>query len=139
MAQHGDAIELLALIMELEGYLTRVQTKNLMALQAERRAAGAPAAFGQLAVEQGYCTDTDVRYARSIEVKLEVPAGQRRPLGYYLLEQGVLLPSQLLEGLEEQAFYGSRLGEILVRNAWVTEAHIEQCLALQKASQPAAS
>lgn len=119
-------IELLALIMERESYLTRDQVQAVMAAQA-----GQP--FGEVAVAQGFCTDTDVRYARSIETRLEVPAGQRRPLGYYLLEAAALLPSQLLEGLEEQSFYGSRLGEILVRNGWVTEAQIEAALERQKA------
>ena len=119
-------IELLALIMERESYLTRDQVQAVMAAQGGRP-------FGEVAVEQGFCTDTDVRYARSIEARLEVPAGQRRPLGYYLLEAAALLPSQLLEGLEEQSFYGSRLGEILVRNGWVTEAQIEAALERQKA------
>ena len=77
-----------------------------------------------------------MRYARSIEERLEVPAGQRRPLGYYLLEAGALLPSQLLDGLEEQSVYGSRLGEILVRNGWVAEFDIERALEKQKATVP---
>jgi hypothetical protein len=119
-------IELLALIMEREGYMTRDQVQAVMAVQGGRP-------FGEVAVEHGCCTETDVRYARSIEGRLEVPPGQRRPLGYYLLEAAALLPSQLLEGLEEQSFYGSRLGEILVRNGWVTQAQIEAALERQQA------
>lgn len=139
LAQSGEAIELLALIMEREGYLTRDQIMRAMAYRREAYTVGKEPPLGDVAVTLGYCTPTDVRYSQSIEVKLQVPPGQRRPLGYYLLEIGALLPSQLLEGLEEQAFYGSRLGEILVRNGWVTDADIERCLAMQKASEPAPS
>ena len=136
---HSDEIELIALIMEREGYLTREQIEATRAIRRQQASLGQDVAFGDVAVAQGYCTATDVRYARSIEVKLEVPAGQRRPLGYYMLEIGALLPSQLLEGLEEQAFFeGSRLGEILVRNGWVSDADIERCLAMQKATAPSA-
>ncbi|MDB5102086.1 MAG: glycosyl transferase [Cyanobacteria bacterium RYN_339] len=129
-------IELLALIMEREGYLTRQQVQHAMAVQQHQVTLGRAFSFGEVAVKLTFCTDTDVRYAQSIEARLEVPAGQRRPLGYYLLEAGALLPSQLLEGLEEQAFYGSRLGEILVRNGWVAEPDIERALAQQKATVP---
>jgi hypothetical protein len=130
----SQTLELIALIMEREGYLTRSQIEQACALQRNLADKGQPTALGDIAEKLGFCTATDVRYARSIEVKLEVPSGQRRPLGYYLLEIGALLPSQLLEGLEEQAFYGSRLGEILVRNQWVTDDDVERCLALQKAT-----
>jgi hypothetical protein len=129
-------IELLGLIMEREGYLTRAKVEHAMAQQRHQASLGRTFTFGDVVVRLGFCTDTDVRYARSIEQRLEVPAGQRRPLGYYLLEAGALLPSQLLEGLEEQSFYGSRLGEILVRNGWVAEADIERALEQQKATVP---
>jgi hypothetical protein len=134
--QQGDSLELLALIMEREGYLSRSQIEQARALQGRLAELGQTVALGDIVEKLAFCTATDVRYARSIEVKLEVAAGQRRPLGYYLLEIGALLPSQLLEGLEEQAFYGSRLGEILVRNQWVTAGDVDHCLALQKSALP---
>lgn len=133
-------IELVALICEREGYLAREHVLQVMAAQAQHEAAGNPRPrFGDVAVYYKLVGATDMRYATSIQDKLAVPPGQRRPLGYYLLEAGVLKPSQVLEALEEQAFYGSRLGEILIRNGWATDADIEAALATQAARhQPVA-
>ncbi len=125
-------IELLALICEREDFMNRDQVLHVMRVQEQAHAAaGNRPAFQDVAVHFKLVLPADMKYAMSIADKLAVAAGQRRPLGYYLLEMGVLKPSQVLEGLEEQAFYGSRLGEILIRNGWATDADIERALALQ--------
>jgi len=125
-------IELVALICEREGYMSRDGVLRVMQAQAQHEAAGNPRPrFADVAVYYKLVGATDMRYAMSIQDKLAVTPGQRRPLGYYLLEAGVLKPSQVLEALEEQAFYGSRLGEILIRNGWATDADIEAALKTQ--------
>lgn len=125
-------IELLALICERENYLTREQVLHVMNVQAQSLAGtGKQPAFQDVAVHFKWVLPADMKYAMSIADKLAVAPGQRRPLGYYLLEMGVLKPSQVLEALEEQAFFGSRLGEILIKNAWATDDDITRALALQ--------
>lgn len=132
MADPEPERELLALIMERNRFISREQVLHVMKVQAHVIAtSGKTAAFADLAVHFKFVSPTDVRYAQSIEAKLQVAPGQRRPLGYYLMEVDLLRPSQILEALEEQAFFGGRLGEILVRNDWVTDADIDRCLALQ--------
>lgn len=132
-------IELLALICEREAFMSRDQVLHVMRVQAQAfEASGRAPAFQDVAVHFKLVLPADMKYAMSIADKLAVPAGQRRPLGYYLLELGTLKPSQVLEALEEQAFYGSRLGEIIIRNGWATDADIERALAMQSARhQPA--
>lgn len=125
-------IELLALICEREEFMSREQVLHVMGVQEQSHvASGKRPAFQDVAVHFKLVLPADMKYAMSIADKLAVPAGQRRPLGYYLLEMGTLKPSQVLEALEEQAFYGSRLGEIIIRNGWATDADIERALALQ--------
>lgn len=132
-------IDLLALICEREGFMRREQVLAVMDVQAKAEAArGARPAFQDVAVHYQLVLPADMKYAMSIADKLAVPAGQRRPLGYYLLEMGTLKPSQVLEALEEQAFYGSRLGEILIRNGWASDGDIEGALALQAQRHQAA-
>ena len=133
-------IELLALICEREAYMNRDQVLHVMRVQAQAaEASGQTPAFQDVAVHFKLVLPADMKYAMSIADKLAVAAGMRRPLGYYLLEMGVLKPSQVLEALEEQTFYGSRLGEILIRNGWATDDDIERALALQAARhQPVA-
>ena len=120
--------------------MSRENVLRVMKAQDEHEAAGnARPRFADVACYYKLVGATDMRYAISIADKLAVTPGQRRPLGYYLLEAGVLKPSQVLEALEEQAFYGSRLGEILIRNGWATDADIEAALNTQKARhQPVA-
>ena len=127
-------IDLLALICEREGFMRRDQVLAVMRVQDQaHEAQGKRPAFQDVAVHYQLVLPADMKYAMSIADKLAVPAGQRRPLGYYLLELGTLKPSQVLEALEEQAFYGSRLGEILIRNGWATDPDIEAALAMQAA------
>lgn len=119
--------------------MSRDQVLHVMRVQVQAfEASGQRPAFQDVAVHFKLVLPADMKYAMSIADKLAVPAGQRRPLGYYLLELGTLKPSQVLEALEEQAFYGSRLGEIIIRNGWATDADIEAALATQSARhQPA--
>lgn len=56
----------------------------------------------------------------------------RIPLGLLMLEQGWITPQQLRQALDKQRAAGSgRLGEWLVRDRAVKEAHVTRALALQ--------
>jgi len=52
-------------------------------------------------------------------------------IGEILIERGLITPSQLEEALQEQKLTGEKLGEILVRKAWVERADLERCLTVQ--------
>jgi type IV pilus assembly protein PilB len=56
---------------------------------------------------------------------------RRLRLGALLLRSGLLSPEQLAEALEEKERTGDRIGEIVVRNGWVTEQAVAQTLADQ--------
>lgn len=50
---------------------------------------------------------------------------ERKPLGRYLLEAGLLSPSQLRLALQEQQYTRQALGEILVLRGWVKQSVID--------------
>lgn len=50
---------------------------------------------------------------------------QRKPIGMYLVEVGVVTPEQVDTALKEQKQSGRRLGEILVSHGWVERQTIE--------------
>ncbi len=55
-----------------------------------------------------------------------------KEIGEILVEEKIITPQQLKEALDTQKISGGKLGEILVRRGWVSQADIERCLALQK-------
>lgn len=48
----------------------------------------------------------------------------RKPLGRYLLEAGLLSPSQLRAALQQQQYTRQALGEILVLRGWIKQSVI---------------
>lgn len=57
---------------------------------------------------------------------------ERKPLlGQILVEQGYILPEQLDLALREQSVTNLRIGEILVKNGWVTERDLAEAISKQ--------
>ena len=57
---------------------------------------------------------------------------ERKPLlGQILVEQGYILPEQLDLALKEQSVTNLRIGEILVKNGWVTERDLAEAISKQ--------
>jgi hypothetical protein len=129
---------LLGVILERENILTRAQVLALIAEQKRRRVLGQPVAFGQIALDLKMVTPRQLQIALQLQAKLAVPPGQRKRLGLYLLEAGLISASQLLKALEEQAERGGKLGEILIARGWLNETMLEMFLALQANEQKAA-
>lgn len=117
-------------VLDGEGYITAEQSLTVLRRIGELRERGEPGTFGELAVAMGYALPADYRYTQYLIGQLKGRGG-RRPVGYYILAKGYARPTHVLEALEEQLQLGGRLGEIMIRNGWLTEAHLEECLALQ--------
>lgn len=58
-------------------------------------------------------------------------AGQRKPLGFYLVDAGIITPKQLRQALHLQARQNAPLGEILVGESWATRDDILVALGAQ--------
>ncbi|MDB5099058.1 MAG: hypothetical protein JWM80_3479, partial [Cyanobacteria bacterium RYN_339] len=56
-----------------------------------------------------------------------------KPLGFFLIENGVVKPSQLQAALEEAARQNKRLGEVLVDQGVISESLVTVFLNMQKA------
>ncbi|HEY9711329.1 MAG TPA: hypothetical protein V6D48_24180 [Oculatellaceae cyanobacterium] len=57
--------------------------------------------------------------------RIETPKPQRKPLGMYLVEAGLVTSTQVETALNEQKQSGKRLGEILASHGWVEQQTIE--------------
>ena len=123
---------LLGLILEREGFLTPNQVKAIIEEQNTLKGSGRVVPFGQIALERQLVTPHQLQRALQLQIKLAVPPGARKPLGLYLIEAGIVAPTQLLQALENQKMDGRRLGEILIENGWILEAMLEHFLMLQR-------
>jgi hypothetical protein len=68
----------------------------------------------------------------TLEDILDAAAGPRQPIGELLLTAGRIDRAQLDEALEEQHRSGEKLGQVLIRNEWLTEPELSAVLAFQK-------
>jgi hypothetical protein len=119
-------IDLVALILLGEGYVSPEQAERVRLEQKQEN-------FGAVALRLGFIVEQDWRYAEYILNDLAIDPSVRKPVGYYLLEAFLVRPQHLLHALEEQAQIGGRVGEILIRNGWITAADFEKGLARQAA------
>lgn len=125
---------LVRLVFEGEGYLSEGQSAHVVQELTLRKQRGEIATYGPMAVALGYATPQDLNYTEYMLATLRSAPGNRKPLGYYILEQKLLKPSLLLEALEEQSQIGGRLGEIVVRNGWMSQPQVDSLLQLQAAA-----
>lgn len=61
-------------------------------------------------------------------IKIKNNSYQQKPLGRYLVEAGLITPTQLQVALEAQKQENRRLGEILVQHGWVEKQSIENLM-----------
>lgn len=122
---------LLGLILERENVLSATQVRAVMTEQQRLRELGRVAAFGAVALELRFLNERQLARGLQLQTKLAVPPGSRKPLGVYLLEAGLVTPSQLLKALEHQAAHGGLLGEILVERGWLAATMLEMFLKMQ--------
>lgn len=124
---------LLGIILEREDYLNQVQVREVIAAQERFKAEGKPNTFGEVAMALNYITSEQLRFAIQLQKKLAYVPGKPKPLGCFLLENGVVKPSQIHLALDEQQKTGRRLGEILVEQGFISEGMLEVFLNMQKA------
>ncbi|MEB3285622.1 MAG: hypothetical protein VKN33_10085 [Candidatus Sericytochromatia bacterium] len=123
---------LLGAILMREEYLTRDQLHLVLCEQIRRRRAGSPIAFGQLARQLGFVAQEDLDFAVRLQARLEVGTTGPRPLGLFLMEYGVVKPSQLSEALDEALSEGQPLGQVLVGRGMLTPDQLRVFLEMQR-------
>lgn len=124
---------LLGIILEREDYLNQVQVREVIQAQEKAKAQGKPSSFGEVAMSLGYITADQLRFAIQLQKKLAYVPGKPKPLGCFLLENGVVKPSQIHLALDEQQRSGRKLGAILVEQGCISEGMLEVFLTMQKA------
>jgi hypothetical protein len=110
---------LLGVILERSGVLSREQVEAVRAEQARVRAAGKAVAFGQVALAKRLVTEPQLRQALMQQQKISWPAGTPVPLGAQLLAVGLVKPDVLVAALEEQTQTKALIGQILIKRGAV--------------------
>lgn len=128
----GEKRTLIGLILEKENILSSAQVHAVVAEQRRLRAEGKVVAFGAVALQLRYVQPPQLQRALLLQQKLAVAPGTPKPLGFYLIEAGLISPSQLLRGLELQAKEGGRIGEVLVAQGWIAQPMLEMFLTMQR-------
>ncbi|MEB3221150.1 MAG: hypothetical protein VKS61_03635 [Candidatus Sericytochromatia bacterium] len=123
---------MLGAILQREEYLTAEQVELVLREQVRRRQAGRPVAFGQVALELGLVTETQLNFAVTLQGKLAVSGDGPRPLGLFLVEHGIVKPSQLSLALDEAGRAHRPLGEVLVEMNMLSPALLSTFLGMQK-------
>lgn len=123
---------LLGAILLREKLITHEQLNLLLAEQMRRRRIGEPVAFGQLAVKLGFIQQTQLDFAIELQSRLDAGTRGPRPLGLFLIEYGVLKPSQVSKALEEAKETERPLGKVLVRQGLLTLEHLRVFLEMQR-------
>jgi outer membrane biosynthesis protein TonB len=123
---------MLGAILQREEYITAEQVELILREQVRRRQAGRPVAFGQVALELGLVTEAQLNFAVTLQGKLAVSGDGPRPLGLFLVEHGIVRPSQLSLALDEAMRNRRPLGEVLVEMNMLSLSLLNTFLAMQK-------
>ncbi|MEB3330778.1 MAG: hypothetical protein VKQ33_16250 [Candidatus Sericytochromatia bacterium] len=123
---------MLGAILQREEYITAEQVEVILREQVRRRQAGRAVAFGQVALELGLVTDAQLNFAVTLQGKLAVSGDGPRPLGLFLVEHGIVRPSQLSLALDEAARSRRPLGEVLVEMNLLSDSLLSTFLSMQK-------
>ncbi|MEB3198386.1 MAG: hypothetical protein VKP62_14395 [Candidatus Sericytochromatia bacterium] len=123
---------LLGAILQREDILSHEQLQHVVVEQIRRRRLGKHIAFGQLALELGYIDETKLNFAVALQSRLSVEGSGPRPLGLFLVEHGVIKPSQLAQALDEAERSGTPLGQVLVSQGRLTREQLRVFLDMQR-------
>lgn len=131
-ADGGRRQHLLGLILQSEGLISRAQLDAALAEQAKRRDEGRPLPLGAMLEHMKLLGPDQVMWALGLQEHLAVAAEERKRLGFYLLEAGLVRPSQVALALKRQAEKPGPLGEILVEMGALRQAQLGVVLGLQR-------
>jgi|WetSurMetagenome_2_1015567.scaffolds.fasta_scaffold00077_44 type IV pilus assembly protein PilB len=109
-------------ILIAQGMITNEQL--LEALQVHKRTG---VSLGTVLVNLGYITEDDLTGVLGAQIQLE----QRKRIGEILVDQGLVTPDQLQQGLEEQKKTGHMMGKCLVDLKFISEDKLVDALSAQ--------
>ena len=92
--------------------------------------------FGMMAVKKGFVTPEDVVEALKIQESEECSAGQHRPIGRILSNEGHITLQQVGEvlrsmGKMDEKKVDKTFGDVAVEKGFITENQIEEALKIQ--------
>lgn len=128
----GPKRPLLGMVLEGEHLLNKVQILAIAAAQKEATSRGESAPFGETAIRLGLLTKEQIDDVLQIQREIAVALDSPKRLGFYLLEAGVITPSQLRDSLRVQRDTGMPLGQVLVELGAIDHALLETMLQIQR-------
>jgi hypothetical protein len=128
----GPKRPLLGMVLEGEHLLNKVQILAIAASQKEASMRGESAQFGEMAVKLGLLSSAQLDNALTIQREIAVALDSPKRLGFYLLEAGVITPTQLREALMAQRLTGMPLGQVLVSQEAIDQALLDTMLQIQR-------
>jgi hypothetical protein len=82
---------------------------------------------------RGRASAAQLKFAIQLQSKLAYATGGPKPMGAFLLENGVVKPSQLSLALEQSGRTGKQLGQVLVEHNVISQEMVEVFLKMQRA------
>lgn len=131
-AREGAKRPMLGMVLEAERMLNRVQVLAVAAAQHERKVKGESVPFGEMAVKLGFMTAEQLLKALDVQQDIAVALDSPKRLGFYLIEAGVVTPTQLRTALLEQRDSGMPLGQVLVTQGAIDQSLLDTMLQVQR-------
>lgn len=123
---------MLGMVLEGMRYLNKIQLLAVEAAQKEARARGESVPFGEMAIRKGFLGDEKLTEALGIQKEIAVALDSPKRLGFYLLEAGVVSPSQLRDALLTQRASAHPLGQVLVQLGAIDTSLLDTMLQIQR-------
>jgi hypothetical protein len=131
-ARDGAKRPMLGMVLEAEHMLNRVQVLAVAAAQTDRKVRGTSVPFGEMAVQLGFMTAEQLAKALEIQQEIAVALDSPKRLGFYLIEAGVVTPTQLRTALSVQKGTAMPLGQVLVSQGAIDHSLLETMLQVQR-------
>lgn len=131
-ARDGAKRPMLGMVLEAEHMLNRVQVLAVAAAQTDRKVRGTSVPFGEMAVQLGFMTAAQLTKALEIQQEIAVALDSPKRLGFYLIEAGVVTPTQLRTALSVQKGSAMPLGQVLVSQGAIDHSLLETMLQVQR-------
>lgn len=131
-ARDGAKRPMLGMVLEAEHMLNRVQVLAVAAAQTDRKVRGNSVPFGEMAVQLGFMTAEQLAKALEIQKEIAVALDSPKRLGFYLIEAGVVTPTQLRTALSVQKGSAMPLGQVLVSQGAIDHSLLETMLQVQR-------
>ena len=126
------SLDLMAIILWRELRLSPAQVQGLLGERRAMAARGMHVSLAELALRFRLITRDQAASAICLYRRLAVSPGTPKPLGYSLLEAGLVDGDRLTSALDEQQVTQARLGAILVRRGWLSADQLAMFLTLQR-------